>query len=253
MGRLLDRYLHRKTLARWRQVAQGAVGATTPQLRQQRDEARKLRVQLDRLIHEANTRLTRPVIGSTQFPKPLGTDWSWRPDLWRNPLPQLGTASIPRRAELDRQVGIFHDCTLSEIGVRQSRNTDEKDLAAFGLSVEVFGFSGTFLSLSLDLPPEAAQGLTRQHLIRVDALIKTERPLEIIARLNIQHGPNTDSVPRALDLSVPSNSLDFDLAKLPLNERRIDKIWLDLVLSYPAMNRVVIRDLTFCRHHRADL
>jgi hypothetical protein len=130
---------------------------------------------------------------------------------------------------------------------------DEKDLAAFGLGVEVFGFAGSFLSVSLDLPPEAAQGLTRQHLMRVDAQIETERPLDVTARLNIRHGPNTDSVPRSIDLSTSSNVLDFDLANLPLNERRIDKIWLDLVLTNPAMNRIVLRDLTLCRHHRADL
>ncbi|RBW63374.1 DUF6478 family protein [Ruegeria sp. A3M17] len=253
MGKLLERYLHRKTIARWQRAVQDAAGATNPQLRQQRDEARKLRAQLDCLLQEANERLTLPLIGSKQFPKPLGTDWCWRPDLWRGPLPRPGLASIPRKVELDQQVKIFHDCALSEISVRQARNMDKKDLAAFGLGIEVFGFSGSFLSVSLDLPPEAVQGLTRQHLMRVDAQVETERPMDVTARLNIQHGPNTDSVPRSLDLSANSNALDFDLANLPLNERRIDKIWLDLVLTNPAMNSIVLRDLTLCRHHRADM
>ena len=228
-------------------------GSPVSQVRQQRDEARKLRVQLDGFLREANERLTLPSLGAMQFPKPLGTDWCWRPDLWRASLSRPGLASIPRKFALDQQVTLFHDCSLSEISVRQTRNTDEKDLAAFGLNVEVFGFAGSFLSLSLDLPAEAVQGLTRQHLMRVDALVETERPLDVIARLNIRHGPNTDFVPRSLDLKTTSNTLDFDLAKLPLNERRIEKMWLDLVLTNPAMNRVVIRDLTFCRHHRADL
>ena len=253
MGRILERYLHRKTFARWRRAVQNAAEAPIPQLRQQRDEARRLRAQLDRLIQESTERLSLPLVGSQQFPKPLGTDWCWRPDLWRGPLARPGIASVARKASFDHQVTIFHDCPLSEISARQARNTDDRDLAAFGLNLEIFGFSGSFLSLSLDLPPEAAQGLTRQHLMRIDALLDAERPLEMTARLNVQHGPNTDFVVRSLDISAPLNALDFDLAKLPLNERRIDKIWLDLVLTNPAMNRITLRDLTLCRHHRADL
>ncbi|WP_170401603.1 DUF6478 family protein [Ruegeria arenilitoris] len=253
MGRLLDRYIHHRVVARWREALRGAAEASEPQLRQQRDDARKLRTQLDMLIHEADGRLTRPRIGSVQFPKPLGTDWCWRPDLWRGPLSRPGVASAPRRAQMDRQVTLFHDCPLAEIGMRQTRNSRDKDLAAFGLTVDVFGFSGSFLSLSVELPPEAAQGLTKQHLMRADVQIELEQPLEMFARLNIQHGPNTEQVLRKLDLSSPSNSVDFDLAHLPLNEQRVEKIWLDLIFDNPRMNRATLRDLTFCRHHRADL
>ncbi|SLN38016.1 DUF6478 family protein [Ruegeria meonggei] len=253
MGRLLDRYIHRKVLERWRKAARDADDAPASDLRQQRDEARKLRSHLDMLLHMAEGRLTRPLIGSEQFPKPLGTDWSWRPDLWRGPLIRPGVASVPRKAVLDRQVTLFHDCKLSEIGMRQIRNTRDSDLAAFALTVEVFGFAGSFLSLSVELPPEAAQGLSKQHLMRVDLLLEAEHALEVFGRLNIQHGPNSDQVLRKLDLSAPSIAIDFDLAHLPLNERRIEKIWLDLIFENPGMNRVVLRDLTFCRHHRADL
>ncbi len=253
MGRLLDRYIHRKVIARWRQAAQDAPDATPSNLRKQRDEARRLRAHLDKLIHEADGRLMRPLIGSTQFPKPLGTDWCWRPDLWRTPLPRSGVASAPRKAVMDSHVTLFHDCTLSEIGLRQTRNARDKDLAAFGLGIEVFGFNGSFLSLTVDLPVEVTQGLTKQHLIRTDIHTETERPLNILARLNIQHGPNTDQVLRALDQTNTTNVVDFDLAHLPLNERRIDKVWMDLILESPRMNRVTLRDLTFCRHYRADL
>lgn len=253
MGRILDRYIHHRVVKRWRNALRSADEATEPTLRQQRDDARKLRWHLNLLIHEADSRLARPRMGSSQFPKPLGTDWNWRPDLWRGSVFRRGLASAPRKAPMDRQVTLFHDCPLAEIGMRQTRNTRDKDLAACGLSIEVFGFEGSFLSLSVELPPEAAQGLTKQHLMRVDALIEPEHALEVFARLNIQHGPNSEQVLRKLDLTAPSISIDFDLAHLPLNERRIEKIWLDLIFDDPAMNRVVLRDLTFCRHHRADL
>ncbi|MCA0928156.1 DUF6478 family protein [Ruegeria profundi] len=253
MGRLLDRYIHRKVVERWRKAVRGASDSPEPLLRRQRDQARKLRLYLDMLLHEAETRLARPRIGSNQIPKPLGADWCWRPDLWRGPLARPGVASAPRRAQIDRQVTLFHDCSLTEIGMRQTRNSQDQDLAAFGLQVEVFGFAGSFLSLSVDLPTEAAKDLTKQHLIRVDVLIDAELPVELFARLNILHGPNTDQVLRTLDPSAQSHSVDFDLAHLPLNEARIEKIWLDLIFENPQMNCVSLRDLTFCRHHRADL
>ncbi len=253
MSRLLDRYIHRRVLQRWRKAVGAAAEASVPQLRRQRDEARKLRTQLDMLIHEANGRLARPHIGSTQFPKPLGTDWNWRPNVWRGSLSRPGLASAPRKASMDRQVALFHDCPLAEIGMRQTRNTRDKDLAPYSLAIEVLEFEGSFLSLAVELPPEAAQSLTKQHLMRVDVLIEPERPIEVFARLNIQHGPNTEQVLRKLDISAPTNSVDFDLAHLPLNEQRIEKIWLDLIFEDPRMNRVTLRDLTFCRHHRADL
>ncbi len=253
MSRILDLYFHRKALRRWRKAAQEAANTQYMKLRLQRDQARTLRTQLNRLIHIADGRLTLPRIGSVQFPKPIGTDWYCRPDLWRGPLARPGIASAARKAEIDPHVTLFHDCKQSEIAVRQIRNRHESDLAPYSLAIEVFSFEGSFLSLSVELPQEAVRDLTRQHLMRVDARIDSERASKVFARLNIQHGPNTEQVLRQMDLSGPSNSVDFDLAHLPLNERRIEKMWLDLIFETPHMNRIVLRDLTFCRHHRADL
>ncbi len=253
MGRILDRYIHRRAMQRWRTAAQQAQDVPQSKLRLQRDQARGLRAHLNKLIHIADGRLIRPQIGSVQFPKPVGTDWSWRPDLWRGPLARPGVASAPRKAGIDGQVTLFHDCPQSEIAARQVRNRGEDDLAPFSLAVEAFSFEGSFLSLSVELPPEAARDLTKQHLMRVDTLIDSEQNSGVFARLNIQHGPNTEQVLRQMDLSVSPVAVDFDLAHLPLNERRIEKIWLDLIFENPRMNRIVLRDLTFCRRHRADL
>ncbi|WP_050603828.1 DUF6478 family protein [Ruegeria sp. 6PALISEP08] len=253
MGRILDRYIHRKALDRWRRAAQHAPGAAQADLRLQRDEARSLRAHLDRLIQLADARLLRPKIGSKQFPKPVDTDWSCRPDLWRGPLARPGVASAPRRTDLDAQVKLFHDCPIAEITIRQTRNRDTGDLAPFSLAVEVFSFEGSFLSVSVDLPAEAVLNLTREHLIRMQTVIECERHTSMFARLNIQHGPNSEQVLRQLPPSQAPSTVDFDLAHLPLNERRIEKIWVDLIFESPTMNRMVVRDLTFCRFHRADL
>ncbi|KIC45761.1 hypothetical protein RA28_08705 [Ruegeria sp. ANG-S4] len=253
MGRVLDRHIHRRILARWSRVAQNVDRVPLSDLRQRRDEARQLRAHLDKMIQKADGRLVRPLIGSTRFSTPLGTDWSWRPDLWREPLSRAGMASVGRKAQLDSQVTSFHDCPLAEIALRQVRNRRDRDLAPFSLSVETLGFVGSFLSLSIELPPTAAQGLTRQHMLRLDCIVESERPLNVFTRLNIQHGPNTEEVLRELETDSPVGSVDFDLAHLTLNERRIEKLWLDVILDKPAMNKVVLRDLTLCRHHRADL
>ncbi|MEN8741328.1 MAG: DUF6478 family protein, partial [Phaeobacter gallaeciensis] len=150
-------------------------------------------------------------------------------------------------------VQMFHDCSYSELTLRQLRNTREEDLAPFGLRMDVFSFDGSFLSLVVALPKDAGSGLTRQHLIRVDSIIETEKPLEIFARLNISHGPNTEQIVRELPLGDRKVTVEYDLAYSNLNEKRIENIWLDLIFEAPDMNQVVLRDLTFARHRRANL
>ncbi len=253
MGRMLDRFINQKILARWRRFGQQVDLTPLSALRKQRDDARQLRQRLDHLIQKADGRLVRPLVGSSQISKPIGTDWSWRPDVWREPLAQPGLAPAQRKASLDAQVALFHDCDLAQIGLRQLRNRRDRDLAPYSLAIEVFEFAGSFLSVAIELPAEGTNSLTRQHLIRVGALIESEQPVGIFARLNIQHGPNTEQVLRGFDCTDRGATVDFDLAHLNLNERRIEKLWLDLIFDNPAMNRVVLRDLTFCRHHRADL
>jgi hypothetical protein len=253
MGRILDRVLHARSLGKWRRAARVAGEAKLSELRVQRTQARQLRTHLDQLIHVAEGRLALPMIGSSFFPKPHGTDWSWRPELWRGPLPVLGMSSVQTKSMLGDEVTLFHDCAFSELTLRQLRNTREEDLAPHGLRLDVFQFDGSFLSLVIDLPQGAINGLTRSHLLRVNTIIETEKPLEIFARLNIKHGPNTEQMVRELPLHEQDVLVEFDLAYSRLNEKRIEKAWLDLIFEAPEMNQVILRDLTFARHRRAAL
>jgi len=253
MGRILDRLFHGRAVRRWRHAARHSGETKLSELRDQRNQARQMRTHLDRLIHVADGRLALPMIGSSFFPKPHGTDWSWRPELWRGPLPVPGLSSVPTKSMLGAEVTLFHDCDFSELTLRQLRNLREEDLAPYGLRMDVFKFDGSFLSLVIDLPNEACRGLTRAHLLRVDTIIETEKPLEIFARLNIKHGPNTEQIVRELPLNEEDVMVEFDLAYSRLNEKRIERIWLDLIFEAPDMNQVIIRDLTFARHRRAAL
>ncbi len=253
MSRLLDRLFQARAVRRWKRAARNADATNLSVLRAQRGQARQLRSHLDRLIHVADGRLALPMIGSSFFPRPHGTDWSWRPELWRGPLPTLGLSSAPSKSTLGGEVTLFHDCAFSELTLRQLRNRREADLAPYGLRMDVFKFDGSFLSLVIELPEGATEGLTREHLIRIDTIIETEKPLEIFARLNIKHGPNTEQLVRELPLSEKDVMVEFDLAYSKLNEKRIERIWLDLIFEAPDMNQVVIRDLTFARHLRASI
>ena len=258
MARLTPTKFFRRLIAkrmsqRWAAAARGAQQADLATLRGQRNRARELRYHLNELIHVADSRLALPMIGSSTFRKPQGTDWSWRPELWRGPLPVLGMSSVENKSQLGDQITLFHDCTFSELTLRQLRNTREADLAPFGLRMDVFKFDGSFLSLVIDLPPEAVQGLKRRHLLRMDTIVEMEKPLEIFARLNIKHGPNTEQIVRELPLHEEEIMVEFDLAYTKLNEKRVEKAWLDLIFEGPEMNQVILRDLTFSRRPRAEL
>ncbi len=253
MNNVLDVLSNARSLRRWRRAARNAADTDLETLRQQRGQARRLRTHLDQLIHVADGRLALPAIGSNAFVKPHGTDWSWRPELWRGPLPVPGISSVQSKSRLGEEVTLFHDCAFSELTLRQLRNTREEDLAPFGLRMDVFRFDGSFLSLVIDLPKGATDGLKKTHLIRVNTIVEVEKPLEIFARINIKHGPNTEQIVRELPLDKPDVTVEFDLAYSRLSEKRIENAWLDLIFEGPEMNQVVLRDLTFARYPRATI
>ena len=250
---LINRLVNRSELRRWRHRAQQVHDAPLSALRLQRNQARALRGELDYLIYFADSRLGLPAIGSNAFPVPHGTDWAWRPQLWRGPLPQHGITAVRSGEQLGEEVTMFHDCATSELTLRQVRNHRESDLAPFALRMDVFGFDGSFLSLAINLPDAALDGLRRRHLIRLDTFVQMEKPLEIFARLNIKHGPNTEQLVRELPLHAAELSVEFDLAYSEINEKRIEKAWIDLIFEGPQMNEVTLRDLTVSRRPRADL
>jgi Family of unknown function (DUF6478) len=253
LDKLLDRMVFRRALSRWAKAADEAPKMGMDGLRALRQRARQMRRELDRVIHQAEYRLALPVIGATAIRKPMGTDWAWRPDIWKGQIPTPGMSSVAARAQVCDGATVFHDCRRSELTVRQLRNTREADVAPFGLRMDVFKFDGSFLSLVLDLPPEAATGLKLRHLIRLDVIVEMEKPLEIFARLNVKHGPNVEQVVRELPLNEEEVMVEFDLAYTKVNEKRVEKLWLDLIFEGPEMNQIILRDLTVSRRPRAEL
>lgn len=250
---LLDRLLHRRALRRWEAWAQMADQLGLDRLRDLRARAREARRPLDRVIHVAERRLALPLIGVTTLRRLPGTDWAWRPPLWRGPIPVPGFASVASAQQIGEDTRLFHDCRRSELTVRQLRNTREADLAPFGVRMDVFRFDGSFLSLAIDLPPEAVSGLSQRHILRVETIAEAEKPLEIFARLNIRHGPNVTKIVRELPLGADEVAAEFDLAYCQIDEKRVEAAWLDLIFEGPEMNQITLRDVTLSRRPRADL
>ncbi|SIO51799.1 hypothetical protein SAMN05444722_2982 [Rhodovulum sp. ES.010] len=207
----------------------------------------------DRIVRQADGRLPRPPAGATAVAMPLGSDWGWRPEVFCSPLPAPGTAPASSRTPIGAEVWLFHDCVSPELTLRQLRSTRAEDRAPFGLRVDVLRFEGSFLSLAIDLPQDAARGLRRKHLVRLDALFETEAPLGVFARLNVRHGPNVAQLVREVPPRAGPVAVDFDLAYTRLNENRVEKLWLDLIFERPRVTRITLRDVTLSRRPRAEV
>ncbi|MCA0042282.1 DUF6478 family protein [Celeribacter litoreus] len=253
LRRYLGHRFNQLATSRWARRANSAERMALPALRRLRGQARVLRWELDRFLYVADGRLALPLMGSNAMQLPLYTEWAYRPELWRGPLPEKGASAMPKKTMIGSEATFFHDCEVSELTFRQIRNRSEGDLAPFGLRLEIFRFDGSFLSLSVEMPPESFTGLTKRHLVRLDYSVDVERPLKVFARLNVQHGPNLEQIVREMSVDGAEGAVEFDLAYSNLNEKRTEKLWVDLIFEDPGMNQIILRDATLSRRLRAEL
>lgn len=250
---LLDRAFHFRNLRKWSRWSREARTVDLKTLRALRRRGRQINARVNELLFVSEDRLALPKIGSTVIQKPMNSDWAWRPKAWRGPIFPLGRSAVESKESFGNEIVLFHDCEISELTVRQLRNKREADLAPYGLRMDVFRFDGSFLSLVVDLPEEAVHGLKLNHLIRLDLIVEMEKPLEIFARLNIKHGPNTEQIVRELPLNAENVMVEFDLSYTKMNEKRVERVWIDLIFEGPEMNQVILRDLTLSRRPRAEI
>ena len=241
----------------WSQLAAGTGAMSNGRLRTLQAEARELRRDLDSLLARAQARLEGPGRAADVLNLPGGTDWRWRPSFLSQRITPAGIAAPQSGEHLGDEAAVWHDCPSQALILRQMPNRNAADLAPYGLQLETLGFCGSYLSVAINLPPSSLDGLTRSHIVRLDAEGGVERPMSIYARLNVGHGPNTDELLRHLGDLVPgvalSRVIEFDLHYLEINEKRLERMWLDLIFEAPQMNSVRIRDLFFSRHLRADM
>lgn len=222
-------------------------------LRQFRRDALNLRSKLDQVLSVAHQRLTPPLAASQQYQQHPGTDWAWRHEYWSTPAPSPGQAYGDNQARIADNMVVFHDCPLGQISFRQHRNNRQKDITPYGLDLDVLAFKGTFLSIVVDLPQSVIENLRKTHVIRMNFMRDFEHPSDIFARLNVKYGPNTEQIVREIPADTSYTSIEFDLAYTQMMEKRMEKMWVDLIIDQPAMNHLRLHELSFSRHPRAEL
>ncbi|QMU57215.1 MAG: hypothetical protein GKR98_02745 [Boseongicola sp.] len=250
---MLTQLNDRRALRRWKRLAQSVDTIDVAELKSLRTRARSLGRRVNRVLQVADARLQLPVAGNAAIRRPLHSDWAWRPDIWSLPVSPPGLAAVTSKTNIGGEAKVFHDCQLNELTVRQIRNTRVEDIAPYGLRMDVFRFDGSFLSLVLDLPQAAVENLSRRHIIRLDIRAETESSLEIFGRLNIRHGPNVEQIVREFDLKSEEKTVEFDIAASRLNEKRVDRAWVDLIFEGPNMNQITLSDVTLTRRPRAEV
>ncbi|MGR3501812.1 DUF6478 family protein [Pseudaestuariivita sp.] len=251
-GSRFDRWVQGAALKRWEEARAGLAAAPLSALRETRGQARQLRAELDRLLFAADARLAQGG-NATRIDAPHGADWTWRPEVWTGPLGAPGLVSAQSQASLGAEIKLFHDCPAGELTLRQTRSRARTDHAPYGLSLDVLHFQGSYLSLAVDLPDAAHEGLRKRHIVRADFNVRLERPIELFARLNVKHGPNTEQVVREVPVGRDGAVVEFDLAYTAINEKRVSGMWMDVIFENPWMNRVEFRDLTMMRFPRAEM
>ena len=214
---------------------------------------RAMRDDIDQLAASATSELFARVDQLEIKTQPDQCVWAERAGPWQSRLSPRGYVDFPSPLALGAGVTLFHDANKADLSLRQEAIHGERAGASFGLVLDVYRFDGSFLSLVQDLPSVALDGLSLGHFFRVQLTLEREQPIEIYARLNIQHGPNHEQIVRQFAFNGDQALAEFDLAYTKINERRIEKAWLDLIFEGPEMNRIAIWDMVMMRAPRADI
>ena len=253
---LVESLRGRLAVRAWERAAKAGETLGTRALTRLGPRARQLAVHARQLAEAADRRLAGPQIGTETIDRPAQCDWAWRPAPWAPALTPASMSGIQGGTRLTDGVTLFHDCPLAEITLKQTRTTDAEASAPFVLSVDALGFEGSFLSLAIDLPEDAATGMRRSHIVGVALRLWMERPGEMFVRLNIKQGPNTEQMVSELRAGPDQHDLmtaEFDLGFHEINPTKLEGAWIDLIFERPEMNLVRLDDLTLTRRPRADI
>lgn len=239
-------------LKRWQKALKTPDALSPAELKRMNGELRSLRDEADMLAARARTALVSRAKGADGIDRPEQCDWAVRPTLWREEMRPRGMVGLPSPTALPGGVEVFHDATHADLSLRQEPSPRHLVGPAFGVVLEVYRTDGSFVSFVQDLPPEALDGLTMSHFIAVHLVLEREQPVEVYARLNIQHGPNVEQLVRQVEINGEKGLAEFDLAYSKINEKRLEKAWLDLIVEGPKMTRIAIWDMVILRAPRAD-
>ncbi len=250
---ILNGFQNKRALRHWERMAELAKTAAPENLRALHAQSQALGQRVATVGRIAESRLVGPVEGAKAMKLPPSTDWVYRPDFWAGSVSPGGFAPARPQTKVSDEVEMFHDCKSSGLSFRQVRNLRPNGVAAYSLSLDVFDFDGSFLSLVVKTPASALKDLSKRHILRLSLKSESERALDVSARLNLKHGPNTEQVSKEIALAPDGAIAEYDLAYVPFNETRVEQIWFDLFFENPMMNQISVFDLVLSRHLRAEL
>lgn len=255
MKRLVDIWRRGRNRVDWARLANKQDRKPRPVDPELRDQAQVLHRQLSRFLQASDPWALRPV-GLTEADLPPGTDWHWRPRLLRGRIAPQAIAAPANGHRLGEDAALWHDCPHRALILRQSTRPRPGQGASYAMGIEMMGFGGSFLSLAMDLPVEALDGLGPDRIVQLDTVMDAERAITIYARINLVQGPNTETMLRQLGHPVEgqgaARQAEFDLAYADLAHRPIERAWLDLIFEQPRMNAVSIHDAVVSHRLRAQ-
>ena len=117
-----------------------------------------------------------------------------RPEIWQTPSHHPAAPGGANGVALNHGTKLFHSAARAQITSRQIDQTGDPSRAPFGLGLDVYDFSGGYISLAIQLPALAAKDLQSRHLICMDCRLDIRKPLAIFARLNIENDLNTAKI-----------------------------------------------------------
>ncbi len=246
---MLTKLTDRRALRRWSRALDGIDQLDPEQAKRLQIEADRLSKRLNRVLNAVERHAT-PTLQTIANQNPLHADWTWCPSFWNGPLTPSGVAQVESGARLSSDTALFHDCSLNDITLRQTRDPSS---SRFEARIETLDFSGSYISMAIDLPTGATAGLTASHIISCNAFIEMERTIEVYARLNLGFGPNVESLIVKRDPNSVDEAFEFDLSSATLDESRLDRAWIDLIFDAPAYNQISIKGVTLHRHPRAEV
>lgn len=250
---LLDRIRLRRMRHYWRRRARTAAEMDARTLKTTHTAGLQLRDSIDAAIKTSSDALRKSEDEGVAIHLPSRADWSYRPGAWLDLMSPQGHAPLRSGTQLNRGVALYHDCDLGRISLRQLPQTRASSLPPYCLDLDVLTFSGTYLSLVAELPKDAVSDFTQNDLLRVQIDLEMETNEDVFVRLNVKNGPNTEQISRHLDLSAKSLWVEFDLHYTNIEFHLITDIWIDLIFEKPAMNRIILNDLTCVRRPRASV
>ncbi len=242
-----------QTLKRWQRALRTPKDLPSNELDRIAGDLRGLRDRVDVMSATARSELmARQTDTNEGIDRPDQCDWAARPAPWRAAMRPRGVVGLESPQPLAGGIKVFHDATNADFSLVQDRTPLWVEGPQFGLVLEVYRSDGSFISFVQDLPKEALVGLTRNHFIALKLVTEREQPVEIYARLNVQHGPNVEQIVRQVEFEGSDGKAEFDLAYSKINEKRIEKAWLDLIIEGPKMTRIALWDMVLLRAPRAD-